>query len=75
MLSWTMTDMKSNDLVVERPPPKPRWEMMLAVSLELSMVAVFITHHAWIGLVFAAAYAWFSATWAALFSRESEEEL
>jgi hypothetical protein len=49
--------------------------MMLAVSLELSMVAVCITHHAWIGLVFAAAYAWFSATWAALFSRESEEEL
>lgn len=57
------------ELADDRPkvpkPPDPR--MFLAVALELAMVATFIAHRSWFGLLLALAYGWFSATRAMLF--------
>ena len=66
--------MTARDQTVERKPKTPNTLRMIAVFLELSMVATFIGYHAWIGLAFAFAYAWFSATWDALFHDDAERE-
>ena len=59
------------ELAEERPePPKPpRLGHIIAVLLELSIVATFTVHHSVVGLLLCAGYAWFSATWA-LFTRD-----
>lgn len=46
------------------PKPPPRPSHILAVCLEIGMVATFVAHHSVVGLVLCVAYAWFSATWA-----------
>ena len=48
----------------KEPRPPPRVGHLLAVLLELSMVAVFAAEHSITGLCLALAYSWFSATWA-----------
>lgn len=42
----------------------PRLSHLLAVLLELAMVAVFMYERSWVGLLVAALYSWYSATWA-----------
>jgi hypothetical protein len=56
---------------VTRPPPRGlKISHVIAIALELAIVAVLAGHRVWEGLVLVAAYAWFSATWAALFNRD-----
>jgi hypothetical protein len=54
------------DLAEDRPktPKPPRLGLIVAVMLEISVVATFTVHHSVVGLLLCAAYAWFSATWA-----------
>lgn len=47
---------------------RPKWPVLIAVILELTMFTVFITLHSRIGVVCAIAYAPFSGTWAFAFS-------
>lgn len=56
----------------DRPdaPKPPSGSHLIAVLLEISMVNVFIAHRSILGLALAAAYAWFSATWALLLRKE-----
>jgi len=62
-----------NEQVHSRAPKPPRFSHLLAVALELGIVAVLIGHRAWEGLLLAAVYSWFSATWAMLFKRSDDE--
>lgn len=55
-------------LTKDSKPKPPNLQHVLAVALELAIVAVLAAHKAWEGLALAAAYAWFSATWNALVS-------
>lgn len=57
----------------EREPRPPSFQHVLAVALELGIVAVLAAHHAWEGLVLAAGYAYFSATWAAVIRRKDDD--
>jgi hypothetical protein len=52
-------------------PPIP---LLIAVALELAIVATFMVLHSGIGLLLCAAYAWFSATWSFL-ARVARDEL
>lgn len=64
-----------NDDALTRPPPRgPRIGMLVAIALELAIIAVLAGHRAWEGLVLAAAYAWFSATFAALFRQYNDDD-
>lgn len=56
------------DDAADRPetPKPPHLGLVVAVMLELAMVADFAAHRSWFGLLLCAAYAWFSATWHAL---------
>lgn len=47
------------------PPKPPSYRHLLAVALELSIVATFAAEKSYVGLSLCIAYAWFSATWAA----------
>jgi hypothetical protein len=55
----------------DRPqsPKPPRLSHLIAVILELCIVATLVAHRSVMGLLLCAGYAWFSATWA-LFRRE-----
>jgi hypothetical protein len=57
------------------PKRPPRLGPYVAVVLEISMVGVFAYHHSVAGLLLAAGYAWFSATWAMFTGYFSEPEL
>jgi len=61
------------ELAGDRPrtPKPPRLSHIVAVILELSIVATLTAHHSYVGLGLCGAYAWFSATWA-LFARPPE---
>ncbi len=52
----------------DRPntPEPPGLGMIVAVCLELCIVATFTVNHSIAGLLLCAAYAWFSATWSFL---------
>lgn len=53
--------------LVKKPsvdPEPPDFGMLIAVLLELSIVATFVANRSVLGLVLCAGYVWFSATWA-----------
>jgi len=53
------------ELVQDKPrAPRPRPGLLIAVALEIGMVSTFAAEHSVTGLLLAAAYCWFSATWA-----------
>lgn len=65
--------MTAHDQEMERKPPTPPSpHLIAAVALELSMLAVFIVHHAWSGVGLAALYFYWSATCRALFTSDDE---
>jgi hypothetical protein len=49
----------TTETLTRKPPPPPKPSHVLAVALELGIVAVLAAHKAWIGLALAACYAWF----------------
>ena len=47
-------------------PKLPRPGLIVAVLLELCIVATFTVHHSYVGLALCGVYSWFSATWCLL---------
>lgn len=56
------------ELARDKPdaPKPPRIGILVAAALELAMVTTFALEHSAVGLLLAASYAYFSATWALL---------
>jgi hypothetical protein len=64
-----------NTLAEDRGAPKgPKFPHVVAVVLELSMLATFIANRSIVGILLAFAYAWFSATWAMFFDACQKDE-
>lgn len=56
-----------SSIVDEKPPNPPNATFLLAIALELGIVGDLIVNRSVFGLLLCVAYAWFSATWHALF--------
>jgi hypothetical protein len=46
-------------------PKGPSWSHLLAVALEVAILAELVRQHSIVGVMLCVAYAWYSATWAA----------
>jgi hypothetical protein len=63
-----------NEAVRERDPEPPRIGLVVAVVLELAMLATFAFERSWPGLLLWVGYLYFSATWCVLMGHFEEAD-